>query len=110
MTCAELGVESGQATSGGTASPGHSPDGSARSCLTQNDHREAKRKTTVVAILRPHSLRSSSATLAHVRPARLPEIRFEGLVGLTPPLSCSLPQRTGRVFNCAGHYSRRTAA
>src|SRR3954465_11534729 len=37
--------------------------------------------------------------------ARLPEIRFEGLVGLTPPLSYSLPLRTGRVFSCAGSYS-----
>src|SRR5689334_3039420 len=37
--------------------------------------------------------------------ARLPEIRFEGLVGLTPPLSYSLPQRTGRVFSCDGNYS-----
>jgi hypothetical protein len=64
----------------------------------------------VVAILRPQSLRSSSATLAHsqeqeMHPARLPEIRFEGLVGLTPPLSYSLPQRTGRVFNCEANYS-----
>ena len=41
---------------------------------------------------------------------RLPEIRFEGLVGLTPPLSYSLPQRTGRVFNCVRDYSRRCAA
>ncbi len=32
---------------------------------------------------------------------RLPEIRFEGLVGLTPPLSCSLPQQTSRLFGCA---------
>jgi len=31
----------------------------------------------------------------HARSGRLAEIRFEGLVGLTPPLSCSLPQRTG---------------
>ena len=31
---------------------------------------------------------------------RLPEIRFEGLVGLTPPLSCALPLRTGRLFGC----------
>ena len=43
------------------------------------------------------------------RSARLPEIRFEGLVGLTPPLSYSLPQRTGRVFNCERDYSRRCA-
>jgi len=47
--------------------------------------------------LRPLSLRSSSAPA--YRAVRLPEIRFEGLVGLIPPLSYSLPQRTGRVFN-----------
>src|SRR5579883_1143533 len=35
-------------------------------------------------------------------PARLAEIRFEGLVGLIPPLSCSLPLQTGPVIQlCA---------
>ena len=45
--------------------------------------------------LRPQSLRSSSAHRGRC-PARLTEIRFEGLVGLIPPLSYSLPLRTGR--------------
>jgi len=32
---------------------------------------------------------------------QLAEIRFEGLVGLIPPLSYSLPLQTGPVFSCA---------
>ena len=36
----------------------------------------------------------------YVVAVRLTEIRFEGLVGLTPPLSCALPLRTGRLFDC----------
>ena len=38
--------------------------------------------------------------------ARLPEIRFEGLVGLIPPLSYSLPQRTRCLFNSAAQRRR----
>ena len=44
----------------------------------------------------------------YVVAVRLTEIRFEGLVGLTPPLSCALPLRTGHLFDCGtgcGDYS-----
>ncbi len=41
---------------------------------------------------------------------RLTEIRFEGLVGLTPPLSYSLPPRTGPVFSCAVSVYRASVA
>src|SRR5579871_4421657 len=39
------------------------------------------------------------------RSGRLPEIRFEGLVGLTPPLSCTLPLRAV-AYAIVGLYVR----
>lgn len=67
-------------------------------CGQQKDHC-THRPVAMVASLGSLSLRSSSYPRLAAS-GRLAEIRFEGLVGLIPPLSYSLPQRTGHLFNC----------
>ena len=52
--------------------------------FTQNDHRGAQRRTTVVAVLRPHSLRSSSATPAHHAPRAASRDQVRGVGGPDP--------------------------